>query len=721
MVSEDDSEAIGGASPEGGTSRHTSREAARSFFPWPPLDVVGAGIVSAAGVGEQAFFASLTRPDCLLRPLDGFKSDAPRSDSRVLVCGGRLPDAALGAVLEDLGDRVDWRLPEDRALVLLAAAVRDAFEELPDDSAGISLLLGTALGDVESHEEAARARRSGASDRAESFESIAERLIDALEPLRKRVESVRVFSATCVSGLCALEAAAADLSRSRSRRALVAAFDTLSASMQAGFTSLRALSPSGRLRPFDREHDGILLGEGAAAVVLEASERSRVTILGTALESDAFHMTSPDPSGAGMARAIERALESAGRRAEDIGCITVTATGSAIYDRMISRSVERALGERIAGSIPVTTWEGQVGHLLAATGIAALVHARGVLSTGRIEVVTGVDHLDAECRLDYVLDGPRTLEKPLVLTLIVGFGGQNGAVLIGERKASRAAAAGTSPIAIEVQRSRCETSARAIIGRGAWAGWSRDADGLRAFADDRPSTAVAALRASPGDFPGRWNPRRGLPEYADPLVSVVARALERAAWWQRGSGELVDGGLVVAVEGGSGLARSALAVDLFAGASTVRPGLFLEALPSTCASVIGLLFGLTEHQTTLIQGPGSGRAALAHAADLIDSGRLRRVVIATLTRVEEELALSEGLDDNPRSPSARLAAALAIESVPEAHWSTSRLRDGEWLGAQVSDRDFFTAGFWPRDRASSAAVPVACVATALERAIGERR
>src|SRR6185503_19375416 len=119
------------------------------------------------------------------------------------------------------------------------------------------------------------------------------------------------FSSTCVSGLCALEQAAADLALGRCRAMAAGALDTLGLVMQSGFSSLKALSPTGRLQPFDAAHDGIVLGEGASFVILEslrdARERGakvRACLLGQRLVSDCFHFTSPDPSGEGMPRAI---------------------------------------------------------------------------------------------------------------------------------------------------------------------------------------------------------------------------------------------------------------------------------------------------------------------------------------------------------------------------------------------------------------------------------
>lgn len=356
---------------------------------------------------------------------------------------------------------------------LASAALADAIEmarsgqrEGGSPAGRTGVALGTALGAVEDVEleESPPAgprvphraeRRAGSADPASdlSFALFGDRVVEgAIGPpgSASLLHGPRwVFSATCVSGLCALEQAAAEIALDRRDLMAVGGIDTLSDAMLAGFGSLGILSRSGQVRPFDVRHDGIAIGEAACFVVVEPLGRvceRQVTpaacILSQSLRSDAYHLTTPDPSGRGMARAITRAMGDAGLTAGDLGGILVTAAGSAVYDPMLCRAVEEALGER-GREIPVTTWEPAVGHVLAATGVVALAFGAEVLATGILPAVYPVEGrgedprtdawqgLDPECRLDYVLDGPRRLEAPVLLALVVGFGGQNGAVVIG--------------------------------------------------------------------------------------------------------------------------------------------------------------------------------------------------------------------------------------------------------------------------------------------------
>ena len=402
-----------------------------------PLSLTGRGLVSAAGRGLEPLVDALRARRSHLGPISFGDPSWQRGPDRDPATGGVVPAGALGEPVAGPAG--------GRALRLARLALEEALGEARRggelSAAGIGLALGTALGPVE---EVERWSTSGkpldlAGLEAMSFEGLEARLADSAGLGGPR----SVFSSTCVSGLCAIEQAAADLALGRCRAMAAGALDTLGPIMHSGFACLKALSPTGRLAPFDAGHDGIVLGEAAAFVVLErlADARERgapieACLLSQRLLSDGFHITSPDPWGQAMTRAITLALSDAGLSASDIGCITVTATGSPVYDRMLSKAVEKALGSPAAGRIPVTTWEPAVGHLLAATGIAALVHASWLLAEGRIHPVFDVGALDPECRLAYVLGSPAPLASPVVLTLVVGFGGQNGASVLASAPAA---------------------------------------------------------------------------------------------------------------------------------------------------------------------------------------------------------------------------------------------------------------------------------------------
>ncbi len=236
------------------------------------------------------------------------------------------------------------------------------------------------------------------------------------------------------------------------------------------------------------------------------------------------------------------------------------------------------------------------------------------------------------------------------------------------------------------------------------AGWIEDDAGRRSlFENDAARAALDPVDVA--QFPGRWSPRRAVPEECAPLIGLVGQVLESAGWWERGSGEFVDGGLVVACDGLADAALVRFAGELRADPALVGPAGFLRALPSTTASVVGLLWGLRDYHATVVDGARSGIGALRHALDLLELRRLDRVVVAALSVVEEDLALGVRDDENSRFHALRLASVLCVNrssaDAPGRHERRSRHRVGFEIGL---DR--------PGEAATSApfvgALPAAC-------------
>ena len=195
----------------------------------------------------------------------------------------------------------------------------------------------------------------------------------------------------------------------------------------------------------------------------------------------------------------------------------------------------------------------------------------------------------------------------------------------------------------------------------------------------RPGSRAGKGELTAQAFPGRWNPRRAIPpEYAS-LCGVVGRALDAADWWKPGSGELVDGGLVVVRDGGPEAATDRFALAVHDRETTVlRPNGFLQALPSTLSSVLGLLYGLRDYHATLVGGPAAGVRGLRHLLDLIALGRIDRGVLALLSD-------DGSLDDAEESNSAQ-SSSLAIAVCFDGNSNDGGLRlDCGWEAAKTPE------------------------------------
>jgi len=198
-----------------------------------------------------------------------------------------------------------------------------------------------------------------------------------------------------------------------------------------GALSRRNDDPGRASRPFDRDRDGFVMGEGGGAVVVESLEHARrrgatpiAEILGGALTADAFHISAPEPTGRGQIRAIQGALANAGVTADEIDYIVAHGTSTALNDVTETRAIKGAFGAQ-AYKVPISSPKSMIGHLVGAAGIASALAALGAIRDGVIPPTANLENPDPECDLDYV---PLVARRKQVDTAMIngfGFGGQN--------------------------------------------------------------------------------------------------------------------------------------------------------------------------------------------------------------------------------------------------------------------------------------------------------
>lgn len=207
----------------------------------------------------------------------------------------------------------------------------------------------------------------------------------------------------------------------------------------AGFSAARALStrnddPAHASRPFDRDRDGFVLGEGAGVLVLEEFERARrrgariyCEVVGYAMTSDAFHITAPPDDGEGAIRCMELAIQDAGVSKDDIGYINAHAT-STFADKVETEAIKQVFGER-AYRIPVSSTKSMTGHLLGASGGVEAAFCVLAIHDGLVPPTTNLEHPDPECDLDYVPGQARSATVKVAMSNSFGFGGVNACLL----------------------------------------------------------------------------------------------------------------------------------------------------------------------------------------------------------------------------------------------------------------------------------------------------
>ena len=208
----------------------------------------------------------------------------------------------------------------------------------------------------------------------------------------------------------------------------------------ASFCSMKAMStrndsPQTASRPFDKNRDGFIMGEGSGIVVLESLEHAQARgarvyceLAGYAATCDAYHITQPDPEGKGLSMAMKRALASAQVDPTSVDYINAHGTSTPYNDKFETLAIKKVFGEH-ARSVAVSSTKSMTGHLLgAAGGIESIISVK-TIQTGMIAPTINLQEPDPECDLDYVPNQARQKTVRTVLSNNLGFGGQNAAIV----------------------------------------------------------------------------------------------------------------------------------------------------------------------------------------------------------------------------------------------------------------------------------------------------
>jgi len=373
--------------------------------------VTGRGAICALGASVASLWDGLVSGRAAIAPATGFAA------------GDLKPNHVAEVRAPAIGD-------PDRAGAFAVHAAREALEDaglLSDRDTRIGVALGTTLGGMKLFEAWTGGAMSG---------------LERVPYYAPAVRVARTFGCTgpvatpqlaCASGTHAIALAAEWVRTGQADVVLAGGADLLCRFVVAGFNCLRATAEEAR--PFDAARRGLVLGEGAAILVVEsegharrrgASAQARLT--GTGAAADATHMTAPDREGRGAARAIEAALAHAGLAPAAIDFVSAHGTGTVYNDAMEAVAIAGVFGPR---AVPVNSIKGAIGHTLGAAGALEAVMCVEVLRTGVIPPSAGLHELDPACAaLDVVRGAPRTRQVRAVLSTSSGFAGANAALVL---------------------------------------------------------------------------------------------------------------------------------------------------------------------------------------------------------------------------------------------------------------------------------------------------
>jgi 3-oxoacyl-[acyl-carrier-protein] synthase II len=371
--------------------------------------ITGVGVVTALGAGRSRLSAALSAGRTGIAPVTRFDTADCRGQIAAEVpgswSGGRAEaflHSALAEALTDAGlpDSDRWDLPPPLVVQGTAHGSLDLWLDDPEDCAGLPAQLGAGLW-----------RRLGGGC------------------------EVATITSACVASTCAAGLALAAIRRGATERVLVAGGECLTSLLFRGFDSLRSLSRHG-CRPFDRHRDGLVLGEGAAVLVVEEAQTARrrgapvhAELAGFGAAADAHHLTAPDLSGKGAATALRSALADAALRAPP-DYVNAHGTATVPNDRMEANALARAFGSDL-GRIPISGTKAFTGHASGAAGVIELAICLDVLAAGRIPPTLGLEEPDpCTAGHDLVHGDPRERDCAAVVSINSAFGGNNAAVVL---------------------------------------------------------------------------------------------------------------------------------------------------------------------------------------------------------------------------------------------------------------------------------------------------
>ncbi|NNG34633.1 beta-ketoacyl-[acyl-carrier-protein] synthase family protein [Nakamurella aerolata] len=400
--------------------------------------VTGVGAITPLGGTATELWDGLLAGRSGVRRIDELFADFPHGDE----IGTRIA-APMAVDPASLMERVQARRM-DRCEQAAVVAARQAWEQAgaPEvDPVRLATVIGTGIGGLTT--------LLGQDD---ALESVGPRRVSPLTvPMLmangpaamvsiERGAQAGVYTpvSACASGAEALAQAArmirageADVVIAGGSEAAIAPL-TVSAFGQARTLSTRNDDPQAASRPFDVDRDGFVLGEGAGVMILERADFAAArgaTVLGRlagyGISSDAYHITGPDPSGAGQARAMLAAVASAGLQPQDITHVNAHATSTVVGDPGEAAAVQRALGDQVVLTAPKSA----LGHLVGAAGAVESIITMKTVAEGVIPPTLNLHTKDEKIELDVVAGEPRTVNLAAALCNSFGFGGQNVSVL----------------------------------------------------------------------------------------------------------------------------------------------------------------------------------------------------------------------------------------------------------------------------------------------------
>ena len=401
--------------------------------------VTGLGVVSPLGTGVEKNWQALMEGRSGIRGITRFATD--NFASRI---AGEVPDFKAEDFIEPKEiKKMDLFI--QYAMGAAAMAMADSGLNIEGEFAeSVGVIIGVGLCGLDTIETTKEALLAGGPRKISPF--FIPKVISNLAPghvaIRYGAKGVNFTpTSACASGTQAI-GESLHMIRSGLQDAVIAggAESTITPLAVGGFAAMKALStrndePLRASRPFDKERDGFVIGEGSGILILEEREHALkrgakiyAEVIGYAANGDAYHMTAPAPEGEGAARCMRLALKDAGIAPSDVDYINAHGTSTEYNDANETIAIKAVFGEQ-AAKLAVSSTKSMTGHLLGAAGAVEGVYSALALYHGMLPPTINYENPDPVCDLDYVPNKARKADLNVVLSNSFGFGGTNACVI----------------------------------------------------------------------------------------------------------------------------------------------------------------------------------------------------------------------------------------------------------------------------------------------------
>lgn len=405
--------------------------------------ITGLGCVTALGNDLASTWSHLVEGKSGIRTIEGLDLE-------------KIPVHIAGTV-RDFSVDEDILLPKESTRYDVFAqyslqATKEAFldagidrENYPYDPSRMGTLIGVGIGGFPYIEKQIETFLSKGHRRTSPFfiPSIISNMAPGLISIKFGLKGLNyTVTSACASGSHAISSACTEIMTGRQDLVVSGGSEgTICYQTLSGFAAMKALSkrndePEKASRPFDKDRDGFVVGEGAGVLILENYDKAVARgariygeIVGHGANSDAFHITAPLEDGSGASACMKMAIEDAGIKPEQIGYVNAHGTSTPLGDIAETKAIKRTFGDH-ARHLMVSSTKSMTGHLLGAAGGVESLFCAKALHEGLFPPTINLDNQDPECDLDYIPHQSRKKEVEYVLNNSFGFGGTNSSLII---------------------------------------------------------------------------------------------------------------------------------------------------------------------------------------------------------------------------------------------------------------------------------------------------